>query len=509
MKIYLKILNIVMLVSFLGMLVLPIVNENLHFIKENKNSENRTKIARPIFNDSIEKYIKAYDDYYTDNFNLRDNFIELLNKLQFSLFSVSSVPDIVTVGKDGWFYEASCALNYKGANHFTKEEVEKFRNELIKRTKWAAKRGIKYYLVLVPNKMEMYPEHLPRQIIQTSDVFRYDQIASLNNDSTINIIDTRKNLLKHKNDGWELYQHTDDHWNELGAYYGYQEIMKRVSKDFPELKPIPLNMFDIKIEQRYGNMATMLNVEKEYPEPYVRLFEKYKTYGHDGVKKGYKTLPLISEPEYEIVKENDNGKKLKCLIIRDSFTMLMIRFFQEQFEKLVIIHDQWMYRVREDVVIKEKPDIILNIALETRIKNIIDFPFTLDVNQQCDQSIAIKAANGKYFCAEPNHTVFVNREKVSYWETFTLVRYENSESAFLSCHNFFLSANLSGKGEVTAFSEVVNDWEKFKVVELGNGMVAFKTANNKYLSLNEKTQQLFANADTVGVNEKFEIIIVK
>jgi len=286
---------------FLGILALPTVNRKLHFIKEEKNSENRTKIERPTFKSStIGKYIKEYDDYYTDNFCLRNNFIKLLNKLQFSLFNVSSVPDIVTVGKDGWFYEASCALNYKGANHFTKEEVEKFRNELIKRTKWAAKRGIKYYLVMVPNKMQMYPEHLPRQIIQISDTFRYDQIVSLNNDSTINIIDVRKNLLKHKNDGRELYQHTDDHWNELGAYYGYQEIMNRVSKDFPELKPISLDMLTVSVEQRYGNMATMLNVEKEYPEPYVRLKEKYKVYGHDGVKKGYKTLPLISEYEYEV-----------------------------------------------------------------------------------------------------------------------------------------------------------------------------------------------------------------
>jgi len=498
-----------MLVFFFGMLALPTANENLHLIKENKNSENRTKLKKPEFNDTIEKYIKAYDDYYTDNFNLRDNFIELLNKLQFSFFNVSSVPDIVTVGKDGWFYEASCALNYKGANHFTKKEVEKFRNELIKRTKWAAKRGIKYYLVLVPNKMEMYPEHLPRQIIQTSDVFRYDQIASLNNDSTINIIDVRENLLRHKNDGWELYQHTDDHWNELGAYYGYQEIMNRVSKDFPELKPIPLNMLGVSVEQRYGNMATMLNVEKEYPEQYIKLTEKYKIFGHDGIKKKYKTLPLISEPEYEIVKENDNGKKLKCLIIRDSFTMLMIRFFQEQFAKLVIIHDQWMYRVREDVVIKEKPDIILNIALETRIKNIIDFPFTLSADEQIEQSIAIKAANGKYFCAEPNHTIVVNREKIGSWETFTLVKYENNECAFLSCHNFFLSSDLSGKGDVTAFSEMASDWEKFKLIELGDDFVAFKAGNGKYLSLDEKTKNLFATADKIGANEKFKITVVK
>ena len=508
MKTYLKILNILVVLCFFGLLVLPSANEKMHFIQEDQNSENRTKIAKPIYKDTLSNYLKAYDDYYTDNFNLRDNFIELLNKLQFSLFHISSVPDIVTVGKEGWFYEASCALNYKGANHFTKEELDKFKNELIKRTKWAAKRGIKYYLVLIPNKMEMYPEHLPRQIIQTSTIFRYDQIAGLNNDSTILIIDVRKNLRKHKNDGKDLYQHTDDHWNELGAYYGYQEIMNRLSKDFPELHPIPLNMFTLGVEQRYGNMAGMLNVEKEYPENFITLTEKFKTYGHDGIKKGYKTLPLIGQSEYEIVKENNHGKKLKCLIIRDSFTMLLIKFFQEHFAKTILIHDQWMYRLREDLVLKEKPDIILNIALESRIKNIIDVPFALSADQALEKQIGILASNGKYCCAESNQMITANREKLGEWETFTFVQYNHSECAFLAYNNFFVSANISSQGELSNTAEIASDWEKFKLIKLDNGWIALQASNGKYLSLNETTNQLFASADKIGIQEKFKITVL-
>jgi len=217
--------------------------------------------------------------------------------------------------------------------------------------------------------------------------------------------------------------------------------------------------------------------------------------------------------------------------------MHMIRFFQEQFAKLVIVHDQWMYRVREDLVVKEKPDIILNIVLETRVKNIIDFPFTLSVDQPLEQSINIQAANGKYCCAEPDCVVVANREKPSSWETFTFVRYYNNECAFLSFHNFFLSADLRDKGKVNMLAEIVigeenlkkfflsadlhdkgkvnasaeiaNGWEKFKLIELEDGFVAFKADNGKYLGLDEKTQQLFAIADIIGENEKFKITVVK
>src|ERR1700752_4275316 len=107
MKGYSKILNIATIILVLAIILLPTINENFHFFEETNNSENRSKIAKPEYKDTlIDEYIKAYDDYYTDNFNLRNNFIRMLNQLQFSLFKVSPVPNRVVVGKDGWFYEA-------------------------------------------------------------------------------------------------------------------------------------------------------------------------------------------------------------------------------------------------------------------------------------------------------------------------------------------------------------------------------------------------------------------
>jgi alginate O-acetyltransferase complex protein AlgJ len=493
----------------MGILLLPFLNDSFHFIKEEPGHENRNKVPKPQFSDTlIEQYCKDYDNYYTDNFNLRQNFIKILNQFQYSFFHVSSIPDRVTIGEGDWFYEAKCAANYKGNNLFNDKEMEAFRHELLNRTKWANKRGIKYYLVLVPDKMEIYPEHLPRQVIKVSDVTRYDQIVKLNNGSTINVIDIRKNLLAHKKDGFDLYQHTDDHWNDLGAYYGYQEIMKRVSKDFSELKTIPLEEYKIEVEEHLGNLANLLNLAKEHPEPFVKLSEKYQPQGTVGAEMGYPPLPGISPDEYEIVTENA-GKKLKCFIIRDSFTILMLKFLREHFARCVLIHDGWMYRMREDIIYKEKPDVILNIVLETRMQQLIEKPFTLNPDDEIEREVNIIAPNGKFVTTERNHMFIANRTEAYDWEKYTIINCPNKEVALLAWDKYYLRADLGQLNEIEGGADEPSDWARFKMETLEDGYVAIKANNGKYLSLDEGSVQIFATKDAVGKNEKFKIIIRK
>ncbi|HXU26448.1 MAG TPA: hypothetical protein VN698_04390, partial [Bacteroidia bacterium] len=377
-----------------------------------------------------------------------------------------------------------------------------YKDELIKRTKWAAKNGAKYYLAVVPNKMSVYPEFLPNQIIKISEKTRYDQIVALDNSPTINVIDVKENLLKHKNDGYDLYQHTDDHWNEYGAFYGYQAIMNRLEKDFPELKPAPLSDFKIEIVQGIGNVAKMINVEKEYPENFLKLTNKNKTYGQDGVKRGYPVPKGISDWDYEMVKVTDNGKKLKCLIIRDSFTLLMIKYLQEHFKESIFIHGEWQYKMHEDLILKEKPDIVICIVVETYLDNIIKFPF--DAGAVKNQ-INLMASNQKYVCTESKDMVVANRDGVGAWETFTLLTLNNNECALQAYNKSFLSVDVAKHNEIIAPAEKMGKKEKFTLVELSDGYVAFKAFNQKYISIDPKTNRLSATADSIGNNEKFKM----
>lgn len=340
-------------------------------------NENRKKKEKPDFDlSNLDAYVKKFDAYYNDNFSLRNWAIKTQNNIEYNVFGLSPVPDEVIVGKNGWFYDADNLPNYKGTNAFTEKDLFQIKNELLHRTEWAKKNNTDYYFVLVPTKMNVYPEFLPGDIFKTSTTSRYEQVANLANIEELNIIDLKKNISAHKDGKYALYQKTDGHWNDLGAYYAYEQIINSLEKKYRELHPLELNAFDITIEKRKGGaIVSMINQQNNYPEYYVSVKSKNKTTAEEGIKRGYKPTESNYNEEFEIVRVNKNGKILKCLIIRDSFTMWLIPYLQEHFKEMIVVHDEWKYRMREDIILKEKPDIVLNIMLEINLHKLIEYPF--------------------------------------------------------------------------------------------------------------------------------------
>ena len=384
---YVKITQLVTIAGFMVVLLLPMFNLLLDFAPKIQEKENRSKAKMPDFDfGKLDKYTKDFDAYHTDNFSMRENFISIANKIDYKFFNVSPVPNTVIVGKEGWLYATKSKHNYKGVNLFTKSQLEIFRNDLVARNKWANTNNIKMYFAVVPSKMNMYPEYLPNNVIQVSDSTRYDQIVGLDGAEGINIIDIKKHLLKYKSGDNELYQRTDDHWNHLGAYYGYEAIMNRLLHDFDSLQKTPLSDFEISNLMRTGNMADIIGVSDELPEKMISLNNKTPLNAVNDIEKGYTvTKGLINNAEHEFVKYNAKGKGLKILVIRDSFTLFLMRFLSEHFKHSVYIHDEWLYRMREDILKEEQPDILLFVVLETELHKILKYPYIKTVDLFYDE----------------------------------------------------------------------------------------------------------------------------
>lgn len=419
MKLYLKILQYIIITVFMGIIILPMVNEQFNIFEEIEGNENRKKAEKPVFKiNNIDSYTKKYDTYYTDNFNLRQNFVSAISQFDLQLFKISPVPKRAIIGKHGWIYATKSKNNYKGANLFTQNELNQLNTELENRTIWAKEKGIEYYIAIVPNKMNIYPEYLPNHIIHISDSTRYDQVISLDSNKHINIIDIRRNLLEHKDDGYKLYQRTDDHWNDLGAYYGYQEIMERLNQSFPELEPFPISDYNIINIEKSGNLASIINADNVLKENFIKLTEKNPINAVDGENKGYsESFSIKSKSNIEIIKKNDEGINLKCLIIRDSFGAFLVHFFQENFRDIIVLHDGWQYLMHENILEAEKPDIVLIIVLETEIhKLLIATPEkTVDSFYKTLTSDPQKVLNTKKKAIERNISVDIMTKRLAMW----------------------------------------------------------------------------------------------
>lgn len=81
------------------------------------------------------------------------------------------------------------------------------------------------------------------------------------------------------------------HWNDLGAFYGVNNIAKDISKDNPDVHTNRLDEYDIKMEH-----ITSLQVSEFPTDEYIPMFTLKKK--------------LIDKTnEYKNVKRNDNYRK--------------------------------------------------------------------------------------------------------------------------------------------------------------------------------------------------------
>lgn len=132
-----------------------------------------------------------------------------------------------------------------------------------------------------------------------------------------------------------------------------------------------------------------------------------------------------------------------------------------------------------------------------------------DRKELARKTIQLKAANGKYVCADGslNNIVIADRDTALGWETFTLILFENNECAILAYNNKFFCAESSNHNEIRATRDNVAKRETFLLRQLDSNHVAFNTQNEKFMSLDAKTLRLIAKGDAVGENEKFMITI--
>src|SRR5579862_5989784 len=137
---------------------------------------------------------------------------------------------------DGFFLKFDPPLSERVLNG---EGLATWKSYLEHRQQWLSAKGIKFLFVVAPDKESVYPEFLPPTIKSTSAQLAVDQLARYLREthSSVDLLSLREPLLDARTREQErLYYKQDSHWNSLGAYYGYEAIIRRLSQWFPTLK---------------------------------------------------------------------------------------------------------------------------------------------------------------------------------------------------------------------------------------------------------------------------------
>ena len=313
---------------------------------------------------------QVIDKWFADRVGLRYPLMYLGTEFHLGAFG-RPLDRHVFFGADGWMFWTedadrvpSAMADSRGKLQFTPAAIKRIETELLAlRDRFAACR-IPFAVVAAPNKQSIYREF----VIDSGEKgppSRLDRLlVSLSPAVRSQIVDTRKTIrpAKAKHAPVKLYNKTETHWNELGAFYGYVAIMDALRHvmplNHPELTSIA--QYDVSMRQNYsgGDMATFIMFSPwRFPDEDVSVQRKTRT-----------TLPPEEhiDPRYSIAR-NPQGQG-KLLLIGDSFTQGPVRYLQQHFAEVHRVIDT---TVDGDLVARIKPDAVLLLAVERNLENLL------------------------------------------------------------------------------------------------------------------------------------------
>lgn len=331
--------------------------------------ENRNPSIFPVFEPGltqIKSYFGMVDNYINDRYSFRNEMITAWSSLIFEMGS-SANQNKVVIGKNGYLFLGNHFDNMinqvKGKIVFNKEEFEAWSKDFLLRQKYLEQFDIPFYMVVVPKKHSVYPEYLPDYIIPARENV-FTQIRKYNDQlDIIYLIDTLKKATT--NWGDLLYNKTDSHWSEIGAYVAYRELIDDLKSDFTELRPVLLEKSDFIVQPHPGGQNRhILRISQEIDDFSVRIVDSDK-WKKNVIKTNFEgdTLPFhclqyINYHEKAIVYNPESPYTM--LLFEDSFSIKLSTYLNQSFGKIIYCH----YSDKEaldftSLIEKHKPDLVL------------------------------------------------------------------------------------------------------------------------------------------------------
>ncbi len=255
-----RVMQILMTAGFLVFCFGPFIAENLSLGTQTEEmvraAENRAMGEKPDLSLSRLRYtiIKQLpgnlERYCLDRFPYR---LELFDRLSsFQPPSVASRNGKGLFGKNHWLYLNDDSVgNHNTVDDFlgNKNSPEKKFQSLFdiletKRRAYDAL-GIKYYVLIAPNKVTVYPEQLLDPLPAAkgeTDRERYMRFyrKRIADDRTPDfIVDLTEALIRAKEEYGLLYFPQDTHWNWMGRILAGRMLCDRIREDFPEVGTMP------------------------------------------------------------------------------------------------------------------------------------------------------------------------------------------------------------------------------------------------------------------------------
>jgi len=346
---------------FLGVISLPLVGKLLPTEGAFALTENRRpaplptiQLGGPGWGYSVVSFPRRFERFWNDSFAFRWYLIRA-HSLAMLALGVSPSPKAL-VGQQGYlFYAAEQSVDYfRAVKPFDAAGVARWREDLEGRRLWLAERGIRYLVVVAPDKETIYPEFMPPALRPVRAESRLDQLlADLRLHSKVDIVDLRAALWQAKA-GERLYHKTDTHWNDAGALVASREILAWLRRWFPEIgtEPPPGSL-QTRIAAG-GDLARILALEDRFPE--VRI---------EWVPSPPERAQVIADDPVDspdIAVMGCTGCRGPHVVMnQDSFNTNLAPFLAEHFSRMVLVDGT---KLNAALIERERPALVIQEFVE-------------------------------------------------------------------------------------------------------------------------------------------------
>ncbi len=353
--------------SFVLFLFLPFFQQHFEMFELSGVTEGRRKVKFPQLKKvGLIEFTRRFERYYNDNFGFRDFLIKINNSIKFHLFGVST-SDQVLIGKDGWLYlTAGTALDKRSKKRtLTQQNLQRKLRLYQEKADFLQNLGIKYLLIVAPNKNSIYPEFYP-DYAQAEVQGKYEQFINyMNSNSKLVLTDIKPKLIVAKNQG-ELFFRGDSHWNDLGAFIAYQEIAEKLKQQFPQIEIADLDNYKLYKKGGASALIRMLGIFKPTQHESIYLKPKQPDLWYNFARKQRsRHAPFIVRRNFEIQGQTPDSGKLveKAIVYRDSFFARLAPFVSLHFKEIKMYSTQF-YKFDKKLIEQERPSIVIEEIVE-------------------------------------------------------------------------------------------------------------------------------------------------
>ncbi|WP_010276863.1 DHHW family protein [Paenibacillus senegalensis] len=376
-----KINDIIMVVAFLIIIFLLGAWAALKDDEAASALENRSLAEKPLLSVGSlwsGEYFKQYENYFNDQFPARGKFVETNAWVEKNIIR-KKVYNSVYLASDGMMLVA-----YNGNRKAINNIYQPITNFIDEQQEY----GVDVFVGVLPHKMLVYADRLPHYLRSNAKDSYENLIKGFS--EQVKLIEVYP-VIKEREDE-ELYFYTDHHWTVKGAFLGYQEIVRTVSKDYPEIgEYLEEDQFDwiehpASFYGSYARRMTSAFVRKRDTITIAvpKFSERDYTICDSCDQEFYDPAPLQNEniyvnryvtyfsgdvPEGFIQNPNVNNE-LSLLILKDSYANPMIQFVARHFKETRVLDLRHYYEMSVNEYIKENGvDIVLLLYNNTGIVN--------------------------------------------------------------------------------------------------------------------------------------------